>query len=51
MPGVKSIVWNEANDVKMLHALLYYGNISVDRKVADQIAEAMGKSETPYARY
>ena len=47
MPGVKSIVWTETNDVKMLHALLYYGNISIDGTVADQIAKAMGETKHP----
>jgi len=46
MPGQKTITWNEANDAKMLHALLHFGNIVLPTKVADQIAAYMGMSHT-----
>jgi len=42
MPGVKSISWNDANDAKMLKALLHFGNIVLPANVADQIAAYMG---------
>ncbi|MCJ1244222.1 hypothetical protein MMC30_001420 [Trapelia coarctata] len=44
MPGAKSITWNEANDAKMLHALLHYSNIVLPAKLADQIAAYMGNT-------
>lgn len=42
MPGVKTISWNDANDAKMLKALLHFGNIVLPTKIADQIAAYMG---------
>ncbi|MCJ1432100.1 hypothetical protein MMC27_001456 [Xylographa pallens] len=42
MPGIKSIVWSDANDSKMLRALLVCGNIQISPQVAEQIAAYMG---------
>lgn len=42
MPGVKTISWNDANDAKMLRALVHFGNIVLSTKIADQIAAYMG---------
>ncbi|MCJ1407715.1 hypothetical protein MMC19_001786 [Ptychographa xylographoides] len=43
MPGIRSIVWNDANDAKMLKALLYYGKVELTHEAASQIAAHMGK--------
>ncbi|MCJ1387214.1 hypothetical protein MMC18_000054 [Xylographa bjoerkii] len=42
MPGVKSIVWSDANDSKMLRALLVCGNIQISPQIAEQVAAYMG---------
>ncbi|MCJ1284265.1 hypothetical protein MMC26_003596 [Xylographa opegraphella] len=41
MPGVKSIVWSDANDSKLLRALLVCGNVQITPQVAEQIAAYM----------
>lgn len=51
MPGVKTIVWNDVNDAKMLKALLHYGNIVLPPKVADQIAAYMGMLHKPQPQH
>ncbi|MCJ1382717.1 hypothetical protein MMC17_005830 [Xylographa soralifera] len=42
MPGIKSIVWSDANDSKMLRALLVCANVQLSPQVAEQIAAYMG---------
>lgn len=52
MPGTKSIVWNDANEAKMLRALIHFGNLTIPANVANQIAAYMGKiREFPFPQH
>ena len=42
MPGIKSIVWSDANDSRMLRALLVVANVQITSQAAELIAAYMG---------